>query len=356
MHIVGARPNFMKAAPVLRAMREKGGFSQTLLHTGQHYDRNMSQVFFEELGLPQPDINLEVGSDSHAVQTAKIMQRFEPVAKELSPDWVLVYGDVNSTLACALVCSKLLIRVGHVEAGLRSYDRSMPEEINRLLVDQISDVLFTPSRDAGENLLGEGVSGARIQFVGNVMIDTLKHLKQRAEQRWEGLCRRLGLGRYILVTLHRPTNVDHPDRLKALLRALNEVAADIEVLLPIHPRTQSRIDEYGLSPLLSAVRLLEPVGYLDFLALQSHASLVVTDSGGMQEETTFLGVPCLTVRPGTERPVTLEQGTNRLFNAHPHLLSGEIKHRLSEPRIERRPPELWDGRSAIRIAEILAEA
>ena len=297
----------MKAAPVVRALAQKPGVRQVLVHTGQHYDQNMSDVFFRELEIPEPDSNLAVGSGSHAVQTGQIMMRFETVVKNDRPDLVLVYGDVNSTIAAALVCSKLGIPVAHVEAGLRSFDRGMPEEINRLLTDQIADLLFTPSEDGDRNLLREGIPAERIRFVGNVMIDTLVRLLPKAAA---ALPARLP-DAYALVTLHRPSNVDEPPMLQEILRVLDEISHELPVIFPIHPRTAQRIAQLGFHP-GENFQFWEPQSYLQFLALQQKATVVITDSGGIQEETTFLGVPCLTVRDSTERPVTVEVGTNIL--------------------------------------------
>lgn len=356
VHIVGARPNFMKIAPIMRVMSEyPKSFEQVLVHTGQHYDENMSKVFFEELELPRPDVNLEVGSGSHAWQTAEIMQRFEPIVIEHRPDWVVVVGDVNSTLACALVCSKLGVRVAHVEAGLRSYDRGMPEEINRLLTDQISDLLFTPSPDGDHNLLREGIPSKKIHMVGNVMIDTLVRLLPRAQQRWPNLQKEYDLGRYILVTLHRPSNVDHPGTLSQILSALIELARQAPVIFPVHPRTRQRIRAAGLLEDMSGLHLLEPLGYLDFLALQAHADLVLTDSGGVQEETTYLGIPCLTARPNTERPATVEIGSNRLVDStRQAILEAAVPILDGTLRPSGEIPHLWDGQAASRIVDILA--
>jgi UDP-N-acetylglucosamine 2-epimerase (non-hydrolysing) len=353
LHVVGARPNFMKVAPIMHEMAQHPGeFEQVLVHTGQHYDSRMSRVFFEELGLPRPDVNLEVGSGSHAWQTAQVMLRFERAVQEISPDWVVVVGDVNSTLACALVCSKMGIRVAHVEAGLRSCDRSMPEEINRLLTDQISDLLFTPSSDADENLLREGVAEEKINLVGNVMIDTLVRLTPKAQAQWPGLRERYGLRRFLLVTLHRPSNVDEAKGLKEILEALGEISEEIPVLFPVHPRTRQRIQDFGLQDTARKVRLLEPFGYLDFLALQAHADLVLTDSGGIQEETTYLDVPCLTVRPNTERPVTVLSGTNQLVESTRQALVDAIHSCLSVGKAPRKVPPLWDGHTAKRIIQV----
>ena len=352
-HVVGARPNFMKVAPVLAALAKHENVEQLLVHTGQHYDANMSGVFFKELGLPQPDINLEVGSGSHAVQTAQIMMRFEEVVLAQRPDWVLVYGDVNSTVAAALVCAKLGTPVGHVEAGLRSGDRTMPEEINRLLTDQIADLLFTPSPDGDENLLREGVAREKIHRVGNVMIDTLVRLLPLAEARWPDLQARLGLNRYALVTLHRPSNVDAPDTFHSIMETLAEISRTIPVIFPIHPRTRQRLTDTELAAHNSQLHLVDPLGYLDFLALQRRATLVITDSGGMQEETTYLGVPCLTVRANTERPVTVTLGTNILVGQDMARLRTEVDRVLNGQARQGQVPPLWDGRAGERIAQIV---
>src|SRR5690606_12179959 len=292
-HIVGARPNFMKIAPVMAALAARGGCEQHLVHTGQHYDANMSDIFFRQLGLPEPDVNLEVGSGSHAVQTAQIMIRFEAYVDAHRPDLVLVYGDVNSTMAATLVCAKVHVPVGHVEAGLRSNDRTMPEEVNRLVTDQLADVLFTPSPDGNANLAREGVAPEKVHLVGNVMIDTLVRLLPAAEASWAGLARRFELapGGYGLVTLHRPSTVDEPEALRRIVETLVQIGARLPLIFPVHPRTRHRLAALGLTPPPERLRLVEPAGYLDFLALQRHARLVVTDSGGVQEETTYLGVP-----------------------------------------------------------------
>ena len=350
VHVVGARPNFMKVAPVFRALREYAGVRQTIVHTGQHYDFNMSDVFFQELGIGAPDINLQVGSGSHAQQTAEIMKRFETVVIEHKPDLVLVYGDVNSTVAAALVCAKLLVRVGHVEAGLRSFDRAMPEEINRLVTDQLSDLLFTPSRDGNQNLAREGISKDKIHLVGNVMIDTLIRMLPAAEARIPS-----GLpDRFALVTLHRPSNVDDLDWLAGILRTLSDLSTELVIFFPVHPRTRERIAKSSLNGELSRLRLLEPLPYLDFLALQTRATVVITDSGGIQEETTYLGTQCLTVRENTERPITVEMGTNTLVGRDVNRLRAEL-HRiiLGVTKIAQVPP-LWDGHASERIASIVA--
>ena len=352
LHVVGARPNFMKIAPIMRAMTHRGGFEQTLVHTGQHYDDNMSNAFFEDLELPRPDLNLEVGSGSHAEQTALVMMRIESIIAERHPDWVVVPGDVNSTLAAALTAAKLGVRVAHVEAGLRSFDRSMPEEINRVLTDHIADLLFTTSAEANDHLRREGVDSAKIRFVGNVMIDTLVALLPKARARWPALRHRLGLhGRFVLVTLHRPSNVDGADRLSEIMSALNEISVAVPVIFPVHPRTRGRLQD-GAATVAPGVRIIEPLGYLDFLALETHAALVLTDSGGVQEETTYLGIPCLTARRNTERPVTLTQGTNRLVASDRRALLEAAREALEDhDRPHRAPPEFWDGRTAGRIVD-----
>ena len=354
LHIVGARPNFMKAAPVVRALVSCDGVRQTLVHTGQHYDVHMSEVFFRELGLPEPAVNLEVGSGTHAVQTAQSMMRFEPGLLDQKPDWVLVYGDVNSTVAAALVCAKRLVRVAHIEAGLRSGDRTMPEEINRLLTDQMADLLFTPSPDADENLLREGVAPEKIRCVGNVMIDTLVRLLPVALERWNvGSLERWGRQRYALVTLHRPSNVDEQAMLRKIMNALTDISRDILVIFPVHPRTRQRIVDLNLQPATCNLQLVEPLGYLDFLALQTRAAVVITDSGGVQEETTYLGVPCLTVRENTERPITVSMGTNILVGQDMDCLRAEAARILKGQSKQVQVPTLWDGRAAARIANIM---
>jgi UDP-N-acetylglucosamine 2-epimerase (non-hydrolysing) len=352
LHVIGARPNFVKAAPV-QAVLAAQGFTQTIVHTGQHYDARMSEVFFKELELPGPDVNLEVGSGSHADQTALIMQRFEPVVLERKPDLVLVYGDVNSTVAAALVCAKLLIPVAHVEAGLRSGDRSMPEEINRLLTDQLADLLFTPSPDGDANLLREGIPPEKIKRVGNVMIDTLVRLLPLSDAHWPVLEKELAPGRFALVTLHRPSNVDDPRQLSRLLAELGRIGKELFVLFPVHPRTRQSIQAGGLD-VPGTIRLFDPLGYLDFLALERHAAVVITDSGGIQEETTFLGTPCLTLRDSTERPITVTMGTNTLIGGDMPRLQTELRRILEGKGKQGRCPPLWDGHAAERIAaEIL---
>jgi UDP-N-acetylglucosamine 2-epimerase (non-hydrolysing) len=336
----------MKAAPVMRALRERN-IAQTLVHSGQHYDANMSDVFFSQLEMREPDVNLGVGSGSHAKQTAEVMARLEPVVLERKPDVVLVYGDVNSTVAAALVCSKLQVRVGHVEAGLRSFDRTMPEEMNRLLTDQIADFLFTPSEDGDLNLCREGIPPERIHRVGNVMIDSLVRVLPAVAQ-----CKMSGLrGKYILMTLHRPANVDDGEMLKRILESLREVSENLDIVFPVHPRTRQRIAEFGVD--VSQCHLLEPVPYIEFLGLQSRATAVITDSGGIQEETTYLNIPCLTVRSNTERPITVTMGTNVLVGQDTDKLRIELSRILDGRAKSGAVPPLWDGHASERIAEIL---
>jgi UDP-N-acetylglucosamine 2-epimerase (non-hydrolysing) len=353
-HVVGARPNFMKLAPVRAALARHDGMRQVLIHTGQHYDRFMSDVFFQQLEIPEPDRNLEVGSASQARQVAEIMLRLEPVILEERPHLVLVYGDVNSTVAAALVCSKLLVPIGHVEAGLRSFDHTMPEEINRILTDRVADFLFTPSEDGDRNLLHEGIPREKIHLVGNVMIDTLVRLLPRAHM--PGLQMELTSGRerYVLVTLHRPSNVDDPGELHRILKTLNEIAAEVPVIFPVHPRTRQAIRERITVSLAPDLRLIDPVGYLEFLSLQRTAALVITDSGGIQEETTFLGIPCLTVRENTERPVTVTMGTNILVGRDMDLLKAETNRILSGKGKTGTIPPFWDGKAGERIAGFIA--
>ncbi len=351
LHVVGARPNFMKAAPVYAAFAALPAVRQTLLHTGQHYDNAMSGVFFEQLGLPRPDVNLEVGSGTHAKQTAAIMERFEGALDQARPDWVVVYGDVNSTVACALVCSKLGVKVAHVEAGLRSFDRSMPEEINRLLTDQLADLLFTPSTDGDENLRREGIDPRKVHFVGNVMIDTLIRLLPYVQK----LDHPFASAPYILVTLHRAANVDDLGWLKSLLESLARLAEDINIVFPVHPRTRARIREMGDKGVSSPrLHLADPAPYLEFLNLQRMAKVVVTDSGGVQEETTYLQVPCLTVRENTERPITISMGTNQLVGRDVGRLEAEVRKVLRGEGVRSGSvPPLWDGKAAVRIADIM---
>ena len=339
----------MKAAPVMRALNEHRDVRQSLVHTGQHYDSNMSDVFFSQLDIPAPDVNLDVGSGSHARQTAEIMSRIEPVLLERKPDIVLVYGDVNSTVAAALVCSKLQIRIAHVEAGLRSFDRTMPEEVNRLVTDQLADLLFTPSADGDQNLQAEGVEVGKIHLVGNVMIDSLIRLLPSAiASSKDGLP-----DQYALVTLHRPSNVDDSVALKSILEALLEVSAQLHVIFPVHPRTRQRMTSLGLDA--TNLHLLEPLPYIEFLALQRRSKVVITDSGGIQEETTYLGVPCLTLRKNTERPITVDVGTNVLIGQDVNKLRSELTKILEGKAKSGVIPPLWDGHAGERIAEILCQ-
>jgi UDP-N-acetylglucosamine 2-epimerase (non-hydrolysing) len=358
--VVGARPNFMKIAPIVRALQAQGRFGVMLVHTGQHYDAAMNGAFFAELGIPRPDVNLGVGSGSHAVQTAEVMKGFEPALDAVpGAAATLVVGDVNSTLACALVAAKKGVKVVHVEAGLRSYDRGMPEEINRVLTDQISEVLFTTEEGALGNLLREGVSAERVHFVGNVMIDSLLGNRDRAVPASVtfsgGGAPGFGSGGYALLTLHRPANVDDPLVLDRLLRTVAEIAARTPVAFPVHPRTRARIEAAGLlEPLRrGSVLLLPPVGYLAMLGLMSGARFVMTDSGGVQEETTALGVPCLTLRPNTERPITVEQGTNTIVGTAPAAILAAAAEVLTTGGKAGRRPEHWDGSAATRIADVL---
>ncbi|MBS1188657.1 MAG: UDP-N-acetylglucosamine 2-epimerase [Rhodocyclaceae bacterium] len=358
--VVGARPNFMKMAPILRAFAAHDPpLPALLVHTGQHYDRDMSDRLFEELGLPRPDINLEVGSGSHAVQTAEIMRRFEPVVDEKGPSAVLVVGDVNSTLACSLVAVKKGIPVVHVESGLRSHDRTMPEEINRVLTDQIADRLYTTERGAMANLAREGISAERIGFVGNVMIDSLLGNRRRARPPGEILAAAgadaallAGAAEYGLVTLHRPANVDQPETLEPLLATLREVSERLPLVFALHPRTRAHIERFGLRGLAESPRmiLLPPQGYLEMLGLMAGATVVLTDSGGLQEETTALGIPCLTLRENTERPITVEEGTNTVVGRERAAILGGVDEIMLGGGKRGRVPELWDGRAAERIA------
>jgi UDP-N-acetylglucosamine 2-epimerase (non-hydrolysing) len=358
LHVVGARPNFMKAAPVLRALASFPEVRQILVHTGQHYDAVMSDVFFRQLEMPAADFNLGVGSGTHAQQTAAVMQAFEPILQQSKPGLVLVYGDVNSTLAAALVCSKLNVRVAHVEAGLRSHDRTMPEEINRLLTDQLSELLFTPSVDGDENLIREGLDPRKIHRVGNVMIDSLVRLLPGTEQLFPADV----TGPYVLVTLHRPSNVDDPGWLEELLQALSDMASQLSVVFPVHPRTRQRLNELGFCDKAnSRLRLIDPLPYLEFIALQRRALVVITDSGGVQEETTFLGVPCLTVRENTERPVTVTLGTNQLVGREISKLKQGVEKVLQQGSTARGGTNnsisipLWDGHAAERLAQIIVQ-
>jgi UDP-N-acetylglucosamine 2-epimerase (non-hydrolysing) len=354
LHIVGARPNFMKMAPIIAALKKRASPKQVLVHTGQHYDAKMSDVFFQDLGMPDPDVHLGVGSGSHAQQTAKIMIEIEPVLQREKPDLVMVAGDVNSTIAVALVAAKLGQKVAHVEAGLRSGDWTMPEEVNRVLTDRLSHLLFTPSRDGDENLAKEGIEKARVHFVGNVMIDSLRAALPRAKESRIHDKLEVKKGGYALATLHRPANVDDPVSLGRLISALSQVAQSLPVLFPIHPRTRARLEaEPALREKCRGIKLVDPLGYLDFLALTAEARLVLTDSGGIQEETTALGVPCLTLRENTERPVTVSVGTNQLVGTDPAKVIPAAREILAGRAKKGAIPELWDGHAAERVADVL---
>ncbi|MGO9591758.1 MAG: non-hydrolyzing UDP-N-acetylglucosamine 2-epimerase [Candidatus Acidiferrales bacterium] len=356
VNVVGARPNFIKIAPLMREMRKHSEIQPILVHTGQHYDEHLSDIFFRQLGISEPDVDLHVGSGSHAWQTAEILKRIERILLDQQPDLLLVVGDVNSTVAAALAAAKLGIPVAHVEAGLRSFDRSMPEEINRILTDAMSDYLFVTEEDAVKNLLREGKSTGQIHFVGNVMIDALRQFLPLAGA--SPIAEILGLARseeaspFALMTLHRPSNVDSPATLQALLQSAEEIADCIPVVFPVHPRTQLRIEALR-AKVHGQVRLIPPVGYLDFLWLMSRARFVMTDSGGIQEETTALGVPCLTLRENTERPITVEQGTNQIVGTEPERIVSAAHRILSSERRRARTPLLWDGKASERIVAAL---
>ncbi len=345
----------MKVAPVWRALEDQKKFHITLVHTGQHYDDNMSKIFFDDLRLPRPDVHMGVGSGTHAEQTAKVMLAFEPVMKDADPDLVVVVGDVNSTMACTLVSVKLDVPVAHVEAGLRSFDRKMPEEINRMVTDILCDLLFTTSKDADENLEREGVDPKKVHFVGNVMIDSLRTYAADAEK--SKILETLGLGKstYGLVTLHRPSNVDDAFQLARIVQALNEIGAECPLLFPVHPRTRNVLERAGIEVRGAGMRLIDPVGYLDFMKLMQYSKIVLTDSGGIQEETTALGIPCLTIRENTERPVTVTEGTNRLVGTDPARIAAEARDALHHGVAKARIPELWDGKAAERIARVIAQ-
>ncbi len=357
--VAGARPNFMKIAPIAAALRQRQ-IEYLLVHTGQHYDASMSETFFADLGIPAANYHLGVGSGSHAQQTARVMESFEPILETARPDWVVVVGDINSTLACALVVAKLRHQLGcrlaHVEAGLRSGDWSMPEEVNRVLTDRLSDLLLTPSPDAEPNLLAEGIGRDRIVFAGNVMIDTLNRMLPAARRL--NAPGSLGIERpYLVCTLHRPSNVDVPEPLRVILSVLAALARDFDVVLPMHPRTRERVNAFGLEPMLAPLKITEPMGYSMMLGLQDGAAAVITDSGGIQEETTVLGIPCVTVRESTERPVTITEGTNRLapWPLEEGTLLDTVRRAIAEPRgpAGRVVPEGWDGRASERIVDAL---
>ena len=353
--IAAARPNFMKIAPLYHALARAGWCRPRIVHTGQHYDPGMSDAFFRDLGMPQPNVHLEVGSGTHAEQTGGVMTSYERVIAQERPDWIVVVGDVNSTAACAMVGAKAWVPVVHLEAGLRSRDRRMPEEINRLVTDAIADVLWTPSPDADLNLIAEGVAPERIDFVGNIMIDSYEMLRTRIEQSAAIARHGLTAGKYAVVTLHRPSNVDVRDNLALLVAQLEAVARSLPVVFPVHPRTRKRLAEFGLAAALEAepgVHLTEPLGYIDFMALVSSSGAAITDSGGVQEETTYLGIPCLTLRENTERPVTVSEGSNRLVK--PEQLVARVGDVLDGRWPTGRRPALWDGRAAERCVAALA--
>ena len=358
VNVVGARPNLVKIAPLLREMRKHPSIQPLLIHTGQHYDEKLSDIFFRQMGIPQPDVNLEVGSGSHALQTAEILKRIEPVLVEHRPDLLLVVGDVNSTIAASLAAAKLGIPIAHVEAGLRSFDRAMPEEINRVLTDAIADYLFVTEEDAIQNLTREGRPRERIHFVGNVMIDALQHFLPIARQSKIGAD--LGLAQngsvrpYGVLTLHRPSNVDSVETLRSLMQAVDAVARQLPIIFPVHPRTQHKLEQLG-SRGLTSVRLIPPVGYLDFIGLLSQARLVLTDSGGIQEETTALGIPCLTLRENTERPITVSQGTNQIVGQDPSKITHAASKILAGDAPAGRLPRHWDGKASERIIHILLD-
>jgi UDP-N-acetylglucosamine 2-epimerase (non-hydrolysing) len=354
--IVGARPNFVKIAPILAELRAYPGVIATLIHTGQHYDMEMSGSFFSNLEMPAPDVNLGVGSGSAVVQLAEIMQRLEPVLLDMRPEMVVVVGDVNSTLAGALTAVKLGVRIAHVEAGLRSFDRSMPEEINRILTDGISDLLFTTEPSANDNLTREGIPPERIHWVGNVMIDTLFHYRDRARQ--SRILEKLALsaGSYVALTLHRPSNVDDQETLLRLLEVMTRIQSEIPVVFPVHPRTRQRLEELdGRAPDTRGLRLTDPLPYLDFLQLMANAHCVLTDSGGIQEETTALGIPCLTLRNNTERPITVTQGTNRVIGVDPEKIHSAWEELQRGRWPKGRLPDLWDGRASQRLVNIILD-
>ncbi len=362
INVASARPNFMKIAPLMETFKTHEEIDSKLLHTGQHYDYEMSKIFFDELGIPEPDFHLEVGSGTHAEQTAKVMVEFEKVLDREQPDWVIVVGDVNPTMACTIVANKKGIRVAHVEAGLRSYDRRMPEEINRVLTDSIADLLLTPSIDGNMNLIKEGIDEQKIRFVGNIMIDTLFNMREKSAS--STILSDLGLKEkeYVLVTLHRPSNVDQKKTLSNFVEIMEETAPKLAMVWPVHPRSRNRAEEFGLWERLQDIEnlhLLEPVGYLDNVRLMNNAGLVLTDSGGIQEETTALGVPCLTARENTERPITITEGTNTLVGTDKEVILEHIKHHLQngaagEPK-ELPKPLYWDGKTAKRIAKAILE-
>lgn len=361
--VAGARPNFMKIAPIIRAIKNRmldadagsRRISYRLVHTGQHYDAQMSELFFSELGIPEPDFNLQVGSGTHAVQTANIMVRFEPICETEKPDWVVVVGDVNSTLACTLVCAKLGIRVAHVEAGLRSFDRTMPEEVNRIVTDALADLLLTPSADAGDNLIREGIPVSKIELVGNVMIDSLLANLERARESKLLERLRMGKGRFVYATLHRPSNVDREAVLSQIVRHLNLLSEQLPVIFPMHPRTRKKCEQFGIELERNGpLHIIDPIGYHDSLYLTESAKFILTDSGGLQEESTFFRTPCLTLRPNTERPVTLSIGSNTLTDVD--RLGADLEAYLNLPPKVGAVPPFWDGLTAGRILDCILAA
>lgn len=362
INVASARPNFMKVAPLLEEYKSHQEIEAKLLHTGQHYDYEMSKIFFDELGIPEPDHHLGVGSGTHAEQTAKVMVEFEKVLEKEQPDWVVVVGDVNPTMACTIVANKMGIKVAHVEAGLRSYDRDMPEEINRVLTDSIADLLLTPSIDGNMNLVKEGIAEEKIRFVGNIMIDTLFNMRRRTDE--STILSELGIKEkeYALVTLHRPSNVDQEDMLSNFVKILEETSEKLPMVWPVHPRSKNNAEKFGLWQRLQSIEdlhLLEPVGYLDNVSLMNNARLVLTDSGGIQEETTALGVPCLTARENTERPITISEGTNTLVGTDPDMILDHIEKYLQNGVAGNKDlpkPLYWDGNTAKRIVKAILEA
>lgn len=354
IHIVGARPNFIKLEPVYSSLSENSHLSQKIVHTGQHYDPKMSSVFFEELSIPKPDINLEIGSGSHAIQTAAMMEKMDTLFDKENPNLIVVYGDVNSTVAAALTASKKGLKICHVESGLRSRDRSMPEEINRIITDHLSDYCLTPSSDADENLIREGIDKSKIVLTGNVMIDTLVRLKPKATKP-DVFCDLTQP--FSLVTLHRPSNVDDASSFKILLLYLGELSKKIQIIFPIHPRTKKHIDSHfpSFSTIYKNIALLPPLSYLNFLWLQAHALFVLTDSGGIQEETTFLNTPCFTLRENTERPITCTHGTNKIIGSNFGLLNQEIEEILEGKKLHTTQIPLWDGQAGVRIAKFISQ-
>jgi len=355
IHIVGARPNFMKIAPIMRVASRYDNIEQVLVHTGQHYDDNMSKWFFDELGIREPEVNLKVGSGLHGEQTGEIMKRFEKFIMDEGGDIIVVVGDVNSTIACGLVASKLHIPLAHVEAGLRSFDRRMPEEINRLLTDAISDYLFTPAEEANENLKKEGIPEERIHLVGDIMIDTLIWEMEKTSDLDRPIFEDLEVGKYAVLTLHRPSNVDNKETFKGIVKALNTIAKEIKIVFPAHPRTQKRIEEFNIEFDNDNIRIIDPLSYRDFLRLYKNSKFVLTDSGSIQQETTYLNIPCLTIRENTERPFTIIRGTNVLVGVNPDIILEESLKILYGNQKESNGIPLWDGKTAERIIEVFLD-